>query len=55
MLRSRELKSSLTPFSFLFLSIRDLREIDDEDLRDRMREAEELARREKRGLWSSDP
>ena len=35
--------------------IRDLREIEDERLRARMKEAEELARREKHGLWSSDP
>lgn len=35
--------------------VRNLREIEDEGLRKRMQEAEELAKREKRGLWSNDP
>jgi hypothetical protein len=37
------------------VKIRDLREFQDEDLRDRMAEAEAMAKREKRGLWSSEP
>jgi hypothetical protein len=37
------------------VQIRDLREFQDEDLRDRMAEAEAVAKREKRGLWSSKP
>jgi hypothetical protein len=37
------------------VQIRDLREFQDESLRDRMAEAEALAKREKRGLWSSKP
>ncbi|MBZ0135387.1 MAG: thermonuclease family protein [Planctomycetes bacterium] len=35
--------------------IRDLREIRDERLREGLQKAEDLARREKRGLWSSQP
>jgi hypothetical protein len=37
------------------VKIRDLREFQDEDLRQRMADAEALAKREKRGLWSSEP
>jgi len=35
--------------------IRDLREIPDPDLRDRMQQAQDMAKREKRGLWSKQP
>lgn len=35
--------------------IRDLREVDDEGLKKRMKEAESIAKRNKDGLWSSDP
>lgn len=37
------------------VKIRDLREFQDEALRERMKEAEALAKREKEGIWSKTP
>jgi hypothetical protein len=37
------------------VKVRDLREIDEPGLRERMKNAEDRARREKRGLWSERP
>jgi hypothetical protein len=37
------------------VKIRDLREFEDEGLRDRMKKAQAMAKREKEGLWSKTP